>query len=187
MTVEQLREYKRNWYRAHKAEAKAYRKACASKIRAYHKGYRVEHRAEILQRQARWRHANPDKVKDSIARWEIKNGAATPALKSSYARKYRVNNRDKFNAWSAFRHAAKLQATPPWLTAEHLRQIEAFYIEAKRLEAQDGIKRHVDHVYPLQGKTVSGLHVPWNLQILTATDNVKKHNSMPASKIVFGG
>ncbi len=47
---------------------------------------------------------------------------------------------------------------------------------AKVLEKLTGEKYHVDHVIPLQGKNVSGLHIPANLQILTATANMKKGN-----------
>ena len=92
--------------------------------------------------------------------------------------KWRLANQDKMNAKEARRRAAKLNATPNWLTKEHFKEIECFYTEAKKLETMDGIKRHVDHIYPLQGENSCGLHVPWNLQILTETDNIKKSNKI---------
>jgi hypothetical protein len=55
--------------------------------------------------------------------------------------------------------------------------IAAYYKEAKRLEELTGIKFHVDHIIPLQGDLVSGLHVETNLQLLPAHENQAKHNS----------
>lgn len=71
-------------------------------------------------------------------------------------------------------HAAKLRATPAWLTESDLDKMRAIYSEAQRLSEETGILHHVDHIYPLRGKTVCGLHCPLNLQILTATDNLSK-------------
>jgi 5-methylcytosine-specific restriction endonuclease McrA len=63
---------------------------------------------------------------------------------------------------------------PKWLTKEHWDQIRAFYIEAAKLTAETGIPHVVDHIHPLRGKTVSGLHVPWNLQVITRDENLRK-------------
>jgi hypothetical protein len=71
------------------------------------------------------------------------------------------------------RRAAKLKRTPPWADLEAMR---AIYQEAQRLTSETGIPHHVDHDVPLQGKLVSGLHVPNNLQILTGSENSKKRN-----------
>ncbi len=65
---------------------------------------------------------------------------------------------------------------PAWLTENDNIKILKFYEQAKLLEEQTGIKHHVDHIVPLQGKNVSGLHVPDNLQVLTAEDNKSKFN-----------
>jgi hypothetical protein len=80
------------------------------------------------------------------------------------------------NAKSASRRAAKLQRTPQWLTAEHKADIRRIYRAAADLTAATGESYHVDHIVPLQGENVSGLHVPWNLQVLRAIDNLKKSN-----------
>lgn len=65
---------------------------------------------------------------------------------------------------------------PNWLTDEHWEEINAFYLEAKRRTEETGIEHHVDHIFPLRGKKSSGLHVPWNLQVLTAAENLSKAN-----------
>lgn len=67
-------------------------------------------------------------------------------------------------------------ATPKWLTKEHWDAMNAMYHEAKRLSRETGIRHEVDHIHPINGKTLSGLHVPWNLQILTQAANVSKSN-----------
>jgi 5-methylcytosine-specific restriction endonuclease McrA len=87
------------------------------------------------------------------------------------------NKKSRRNAITAKRSAARLKRTPPWLNKNQLEQIKQFYQEAKELETSTGIKHHVDHIVPLQGENVSGLHVPWNLQVLTAAENCSKNNS----------
>lgn len=78
----------------------------------------------------------------------------------------------------AKRKADKMQRTPKWLSNDHLKNIRKFYEQAQKITETTGVKHHVDHIVPLRGKTVSGLHVPWNLQILTASENGKKHNKL---------
>lgn len=72
----------------------------------------------------------------------------------------------------SYLHQLRL-ATVRWINWDKVR---AIYREAKRLTETTGIPHHVDHIIPLRGKDVSGLHWEGNLQILTATDNLKKGN-----------
>jgi hypothetical protein len=65
---------------------------------------------------------------------------------------------------------------PTWLSEEQLSVIADFYAHAKDCEVVSGEKYHVDHIVPLQGKDICGLHVPWNLQVLPADVNISKSN-----------
>jgi 5-methylcytosine-specific restriction endonuclease McrA len=106
-----------------------------------------------------WAKANPIKRKNSCSKWQKLNPAKNCAL-------------------SAKRHASKIQRTPQWLTPAQISEIQALYVKAKQLEIKTGIKHHVDHIIPLRGENVSGLHVPWNLQVLTASQNQLKSNKV---------
>lgn len=90
--------------------------------------------------------------------------------------KWRKENKEYVIAYNAFRHAAKLKRTPSWLTDQQKQEMKAIYERAKNLTLVTGITHHVDHILPLQGKLVSGLHVPTNLQILTESENCSKQN-----------
>lgn len=102
--------------------------------------------------------------------WSAKN----PERKKASSKSYVAANRPAVRAYQARYRAALLNATPPWLTRAHLRQIRAFYREAEHLSRSTGIPHEVDHIVPLQGKTVCGLHVPWNLRALQKAANNRR-------------
>jgi hypothetical protein len=81
---------------------------------------------------------------------------------------------EKACAKSAKRHTIKLKRTPSWDPNAQL--IIAKYQLAAMLTKASGILHHVDHIIPLQGKNVSGLHVFSNLTVIPALDNIKKSN-----------
>jgi hypothetical protein len=93
-------------------------------------------------------------------------------------REYTITNRSKLYALNAKRRASKLKATPKWLTIEELRQIEELYEISQAFKLYTGQDYHVDHIIPLQGENVCGLHVPWNLQVLEASENLSKSNKL---------
>lgn len=132
---------------------KAYKEANKCKIAEYDKA----NSSRFAERKKSWCKENKDKVAEFKKNWQKANPA-------------------KVNANTAKRRAAKINATPKWLTKEDYNQMQSFYTEAQQLTLSTGIQHQVDHIYPLQGKTVSGLHVPSNLQVLTATDNISKSN-----------
>lgn len=89
---------------------------------------------------------------------------------------WQKNNKGKVNANTALRHAAKMKRTPSWLSKEDKLTIKCFYQLAAMYNRESDQKWHVDHIVPMQGETVSGLHVPWNLRVIPAVENMKKNN-----------
>ena len=84
---------------------------------------------------------------------------------------YKKANPAKTAADCRWRQAAKLRATPMWVDRAAM---ESVYAKAKLLQRETGIVHHVDHIIPLRGKGVCGLHVPWNLQAIPARENYLK-------------
>lgn len=97
-------------------------------------------------------------------------------LLNKHSRNYKKNNKGKINAATRKRQAAKLKAIPSWLTDKHLDDITMIYKACAKITERTGKAHHVDHIIPLQGVDVCGLHVPWNLAILPASMNLAKHN-----------
>ena len=124
----------------------------------YKKGY-AKNPEKYRLASAKYRLNNPEKVKDTI-------------------RKSAAKRKPQHAASEQARQAKKLQATPKWLTPEQFRQMESIYIFASKTSSNAGFKCHVDHIVPLQGKNVCGLHVPWNLRVVSAYYNMHKKNKL---------
>jgi hypothetical protein len=149
-----------------------WRETNRDKVREFNRQYREANRDKILKIQRQYRKTNREKLLEYRKQYRETN----PEKMREYSRKYREANLDKRNALEAKRRAAKMQRTPSWLTLEHLDEIETFYAAAIAFRIYTGQEYHVDHIVPLQGKNVSGLHVPWNLQVLPKKENLKKGN-----------
>lgn len=132
-----------------------------------------ERNKELTKERARqWALENPER------RYEIHRKNREKDIENHNARNriWNSNNKDKKAALQAKRRAAQLQRTPKWLSEDDLWIIEEAYHLAQLRTQMTGFEWHVDHIIPLQGKKVSGLHVPSNLQVIPSSENVKKSN-----------
>lgn len=149
-----------------------WRKANPDRIKIIKAAWRKANPDKVKAQMDAWKKANPDKVKAKIAAWKKANPAKLQASKAAWKKA----NPDKVNAYNAKRRAAKLQAMLKYGKEAHKKEIDIWYKRAKLASTFMNEDYHVDHIVPLQGKTVSGLHVPWNLQLLTKIENIKKGN-----------
>jgi hypothetical protein len=95
-----------------------------------------------------------------------------------YRNTWKENNPELVKADNKHRRNKHRLATPKWLTQEHKAQIKQKYVEAMAITRGTGIAHVVDHIVPLRGELVSGLHVPWNLAVITSKANSKKSNKI---------
>lgn len=121
-----------------------------------------------------WTAANDEKCRATSARWYASHREEKAATTSIW----RKANPGRLTAYAAHRRAMKLHATPDWLTLDDYQVINEFYTGRNDISVATGISYEVDHIVPLQGKTVCGLHVPWNLRIVTQTANRQKGNKL---------
>jgi len=144
-------------------------KACAKE---YDDKYYAANSEELKEYKAKWCADNPEKIKEYRAEYY----AANSEKEKEYSAEYQKANLHKFRTYGSNRRAAKSKAIPAWLTEEDWQSMEDINKEAKRIELETGTKMHVDHIHPLKGKLICGLHCPSNLQILTAAENCSKGN-----------
>ncbi len=128
------------------------------KYREYQRNYQRKLRAE-----------NPEWAREQSRKTHNKHRGKRLA----YARDYKKKNRAQMTALQRKRHCAKLQRTPKWANSK---AIASIYALAAQMSLLTGIRHEVDHVLPLQGKAVSGLHVEKNLRIVPWRENRSKGN-----------
>jgi hypothetical protein len=116
----------------------------------------ADRKRKAVERTKAWQAANPEKVK-------------------AHAKAIRQRNPDCEVAKVQRRNAAKIRAVPSWANHDAIRR---HYANAQYLSKETGHLHHVDHIVPLRGKTVCGLHVEYNLRVVPHFINTRKGNSL---------
>lgn len=140
----------------------------------YNKGTKCPRytKEEIKAHQKAWRVQNKEKIKANTKKWREDNPEAFKAMQ----KRTRKKNAARVNAANNKRRADKLQRTPKWITKDDLWLIKEAHELAVLRSKLFGFDWHVDHIIPLKGKTVSGLHVPTNIQVIEGKINIMKNN-----------
>lgn len=133
---------------------------------------KYNNKAETKEKFANWVKNHHTQYNDAKNNWAKQNSEYC----KSNVKRYREKNPGWMAAQCAKRRAKKLNATPLWLVSDDLWLIEEIYRLATLRTKVTGIKWAVDHIIPLQSDLVCGLHLPSNLQVITAVDNSIKGN-----------
>lgn len=166
---EAVSAYQREWYKKNRervlAASAAYRADPSVAVRETErqKRYYAERAEEIqAKRKATMTQEQREAHKAKTAEWVKRNIA-------------------RVTAKTTLRRLKVAGATPPWADVAAIR---AFYLDANRLSRETGVPHEVDHIVPIKGEYVCGLHVHWNLQVLTRAENRSKANKLRAEDIV---
>lgn len=154
---------------------KRYRSLNKEKAKEYHKKYREENKERLSEYKRQYYLNNRESlIRKSKTRYETKKSDIL--LKSKEYRKVyrkRLSTKAIRAEYQTRRYRLIQQATPKWA---NLAAIRSFYLLAQELTIMTGIQYHVDHIIPLSGKDICGLHVETNLRVIPAKENLSKHN-----------
>lgn len=158
-----IKGYMAQWYEVNKEHVsnrmKIYRTLPEVKMRETERQrkYYADNREEIINRRFEYYGNNPEASKAKV----------------EYGREHYLLNKDMYAAKETKRRTLKLSAMPSWANESKIKKI---YLEARKLTNLTGVPHEVDHIIPLMGKKVCGLHVETNLQILNRKANRSKAN-----------
>ena len=130
-------------------------------------------RENVKDRKNEWYQENRETV--------INNAATRPAhVLREYRNAWKANNKTQVLADNKVRRRKHREAIPPWLTRKQKSEIRQLYQIAITMTQTTGEQYVVDHIVPLRSYEVCGLHVPWNLRVITQEENLKKSNKLVA-------
>ena len=130
-------------------------------------------REDVKDRKNEWYQDNREAV--------IEAAATRPAhVLREYRNAWKANNKTQVLADNKVRRRKHREATPPWLTRKQKSEIRQLYQIAITMTQTTGEQYVVDHIVPLRSHEVCGLHVPWNLRVITQEENLKKSNKLVA-------
>jgi hypothetical protein len=150
---------------------KAYGKANRERLAEHQKAWREANKAKRAAQQKTYREANKAKRAAQQKAWR----EANPGKQAAYSKVWRDAHPTTKAAESGERRARRSRATLHGVSREAL---VAIYERSAHLTQLTGVRHHVDHIVPLKGETVCGLHVPWNLQCIPARENIAKGNRL---------
>lgn len=148
-----------------KAYSSKYKKENKDAVEQYSKSYLKDYYKNNRKERLLWQKDYRERNLDYRREYDRKQ-----------SKRYYENNKDGFLEKNARRRANKLQATPPWVDEEHKKRLRSIYRACRNASCQSGKQHHVDHIIPLNGDNVCGLHVWWNLRIVPAKENLSKGN-----------
>jgi len=134
-------------------------------------------REEVKDRKNAWYQENREMV--------ISNAATRPAhILREYRNAWKANNKTQIRADTKARRRKHREATPNWLSRTQRSEIRQIYQIAITMTQTTGEQYVVDHIVPLRSHEVCGLHVPWNLRVITQEENLAKSNKLLAPPIL---
>lgn len=128
-------------------------------------------------RVKRWQSNNVEKIRETQKAWALAN----PEKVKAKTKRWRERNPEKYTAAAVASVARRAKRSPKWITSDDRWLMAQFYDMAKLRTKITGLTWEVDHVIPLRGKEVSGLHVPSNLQVILKSENRAKRNFVSAN------
>ena len=132
---------------------------------------KAKNREAIRARERALYAADPAGFLKKHEKWRRKPQVAQKLREKSNA--WRKSNLSRKAAISSRRYARQVRSS---LSLSNTKAIVAIYQQARDVSLTSGIPHQVDHIVPLFGKGICGLHVPWNLRVIPKDENASKHN-----------